>query len=133
MAKHIIDMISPDFDGIPMRLRESCKGQVLLAEDRRENGSLRGLITIDPEALTTKMSDQCSPDSLGELPSQYLAKSLIEYVADDVSGENRTGHKQYAAILAEVLDDPEINTKLQLQGLTAGDINQLKTKLHGAK
>ncbi|GAJ11638.1 unnamed protein product, partial [marine sediment metagenome] len=56
--KRIIDTTSPDFDGIPMRLRESNKGAILLEEDRRENGNLRGLITIDPQRLLSRMKGE---------------------------------------------------------------------------
>ena len=156
MAKHIIDTESPEFEGIPMRLRESCKGQVLLGEDRRENGSLRGLITIDPESLAEIITDDTGgvefpltvqdPDGLeakanivrvarrfAGVPAQYYGKTFEEYLADDVEGEDKAGHKKYAKVHEELMEDAFVKSLLQAKGLTITDITAIKKKFKNVK
>ncbi len=151
MAKHIIDTESSEFDNIPMRLRESCKGQVLLAEDRRENGKLRGLITIEPERLAETITDDTGgvsfpltvndPDELevkaqtvrearrfAGMPSQYYGKTFEEYLVDDVEGEDKSGHKKHAKIHEELMDDVFVKTLLQAKGVTLPQIAAMKAK-----
>lgn len=119
--KHIIDTTSPDFDGIPMRLRESHKGMVLLEEDRREDGSLRGLVTMEPESLSTRMDEHNLP---ADFPVSERSKLFIEYIADDV--EDKAGHKKYRGVLADLLDDTDFKVVLEAKN---ADIISLKSKL----
>ena len=156
MAKHIIDTTSPEFDNIPMRLRESCKGQVLLSEDRRPDGSLKGLITIDPESLAETITDDTGgvsfpltvqdPDELeakantvraarhfAGVPAQYYGKTFGEYLADDVGVDNNSGHKKHAKVHEELMDDESVKTKLKDKGLIDDDIEAMKNKFMNAK
>lgn len=156
MAKHIIDTESPEFDNIPMRLRESCKGQVLLAEDRRENGKLRGLITIDPEALAEIITDENGglefPLTINDafelvtmantvgihrrfagIPPQYLGKAFEEYLADDVDGDDKSGHRKYSKVHEELMDDAFVQTILQAKGVTLTKIAEMKLKFKSAQ
>ena len=156
MAKHIIDTESPEFDGIPMRLRESCKGQVLLGEDRRENGSLRGLITIDPESLAEIITDDTGgvgfpltvndPDELeakantvrrarrfAGMPAEHYGKTYEEYLADDTDSDNNSGHRKYAKIHEELMDDDSVKSLLQAKGVTLDTITAIKAKFKNAQ
>jgi len=156
MAKHILDTESPEFDNIPMRLRESCKGQVLLAEDRRENGSLRGLITIAPDSLAEVITDDAGgvtfpltvndPDELAEkaatvasarhfagIPAQYYGKTLEEYLADDVGVDDKSGHRKYAKVHEELMDDDFVKTLLQAKDVTIEKMAEMKTKFKNAE
>lgn len=156
MAKHIIDTESPEFGNIPMRLRESHKGMVLLKEDRRPDGSLRGLITIEPESLAETITDDTGGVSFpltvkdadelesvaqtvrqarhfAGVPAQYHGKTMEEYLADDVGGDNISGHKKHAKVHEELMDDAFMKTLLQAKGLTAGQITALKAKFKNAQ
>lgn len=156
MTKHIIDTESPEFEGIPMRLRESCKGQVLLEEDRREDGSLRGLITIDTESLAEIITDNTGgvefpltvqdPDELeakanivrrarhfAGVPAKYYGKTFEEYLADDTGGDNKSGHRKHAKIHEELMDDPFIRTILQANGVTPDKLMAMKAKFKDAQ
>jgi len=155
MPKHIIDTESPEFDGIPMRLRESHKGQVLLEEDRRPDGSLRGLVCIELGALTEIITDDTgvvvfpltvtNPDELeaaantvrqarrfAGVPPEYVGKTFAEYLAGDVAGANISGHKKYAKIHEELMDDESVKVLLQAKGVSLSVINEMKGKFRGA-
>ena len=131
MARHIIDTESPDFDGIPMRLRESLKGAVLLDEDRREDGSLRGVISIDMDNLTKRPDEKLSPENLSELPSQYHSRPYIEYIVDDAESEDKSGHRKYAPIYEELMD--EARERFNACGISDTGIAALKIKLGNAR
>lgn len=133
MAKHIIDTTSPEFEGIPMRLRESHDGMVLLAEDRRENGSLRGIITIEPTMLTKKMSESFDEKGLADVPTQYLDRPFLEYLADDVGSDDKSGHKKHAKVYDELMDDDFVKTLLQAEGVTLPEIATIKGKFGAVK
>lgn len=129
--KHIIDTTSPDFDGIPMRLRENHQGRVLLEEDRRADGSLRGIITIGLEDLLLK-----TPNELGQtegLPAQYHNQPIIVFFGDDMNADNQTGHRKNAAVFEELMDEPEARQKMDAHGFSVADIEKLKTKFRTAQ
>ena len=164
--KHIIDKTSLDFDYIPMRLRESLQGNVLLeldywkegdpsvAKGSKKVGDLKGIASIDPESLTEIITDDTGgvifpltvndPDELkavaqtvGEarrfagVPAQYHGKPFLEYIADDVNGEDKTGHRKNAGIFEEIID--EAAGELDEQGIKANAREILKTKFRQAK
>ncbi len=153
--KHIIDKTSPDFDHIPMRLRESLEGNVLLEEDRREDGSLKGIVSIEPESMAEVITDDTGgvtfpltvndPDELAAVarivgqarrfagvPAQYLGKTFEEYLADDIEGDDKSGHRKYAKIHEELMADDFIKTLLQEKGVTLPKIAEMKAKFQNA-
>lgn len=165
--KHIIDKTSPDFDHIPMRLRESLEGNILLELDLRKEGDptvvkglkkvgdLKGIVSIEPESLAEIITDDTGgvtfpltvndPDELAAVartvgqarrfagvPAQYLGKTFEEYIATDVETDDKTGHRKYAKVHEELMDDDFIKTLLQARGVTLPKIAEMKAKFQNA-
>ena len=145
MSKHIIDTTSPDFDGIPMGVRESLSGEILLKEDRKD-GHLYGIVSISIDQITEIIPVITFPitvNSLDELkqkcsefhrypnaPTEYQGKHYIEFLADDVCGANTTGRREQAHIFEDVMD--EAASQLEANGIDAVKRDELKAKFANA-
>jgi len=119
--KRIIDTTSSEFDRLPQRLRESHEGMILLGEDRRGDGSLRGVITIDTEELSKSMEGM-----RGGTPGD--TRKFIEAIIDDE--EDTMGHKKYLDVYADLLNDVAFSAELVTRGV---DVSALKSKIQQRK
>ncbi|GAJ11562.1 unnamed protein product, partial [marine sediment metagenome] len=82
----------------------------------------RGLITIDPQRLLSRMDELHPSSETISVPDR--SKLLIEYIADDV--EDKTGHRKNVAVFADLLDDADFKAALESR---SADTISLKSKL----
>jgi ankyrin repeat protein len=85
------------------------------AEAIIELGLSPGFTSIYVDHLTMRLDEIFSERALVEIPSNEHKKLEIEWFADDI--DDKSGHKKYAKIYEELIDEPNFATKLDEKGI----------------